>query len=124
MHELSVCRALLQQVTDIAEEHHAEEIKVIRLKIGPLAGIENELLLRAFPLVAHGTAAQHATLEITSMPVTILCQDCEEKSDVEINRLTCPHCNSSATQLISGDEMMLDSVILGQQSGAEERYVH
>ncbi len=125
MHELSVCRALLRQINQIAEEHLADDIKVIRLKIGPLAGIDSELLRRAFPLVSHGTAAQHATLEITSVPATIFCNDCEKKSDVvNINQLTCPHCNSTTTQLLSGDEMTLDSVILGQQSGTEERYVH
>jgi len=124
MHELSICRALLQQVNGIAEEHQADEVKVIRLRIGPLAGIECELLQRAFPLVSHGTAAQFATLEITTTPLTVYCDVCGRSSDVDPNQLACRHCRNCATQLTSGDEMMLESVILGELNETEKRYVH
>ena len=124
MHELSLCRGLLQQVNRIAEEHESSEIKSIHLKVGPLAGIEIELLKRAFPLVSHGTAAQHATLEITITPVTVFCDQCDRKCEVETNQLACQQCGNTATQLLSGDEMTLENIVLEQQESDKKHHVH
>lgn len=124
MHELSVCRALLQQVMEIAEEHRAEEISVIKLRIGPLSGIETELLRRSFPLVCHGTIAQNSALEIVSAPINLYCDRCDRQSEARNNQLQCRHCGSVKVQLLSGDEMVLESVVLGQQRDVEEHYVH
>ncbi len=115
MHEFSLCRGLLQQVIQIAEEHQASVIKSVHLKIGPLAGIEAELLKRSFPLVAHGTAAQDTRLEITAAKVTLFCIECRKKSDIKGVQLICPYCKCVNTKLLSGDEMTLDNVVLEQQ---------
>ena len=124
MHELALCRGLLQQVTRIAEEHQASAIKSIHLKVGPLAGIETELLKRSFPLVAHGTAAQEALLEITPVKATIQCDECDKKSELDNIQLICPHCQSTATTLLSGDEMTLENVVLEQQEVKATHHVH
>lgn len=124
MHEISICRALLQQVILIAEEHQAEEVKVIKLRIGHLSGIEAKLLQRSFPMVCHGTIAQNATLEIVTSAVSVYCDLCDLKSDVERDQLRCYNCDNPNVQLLSGDEMILESVTLGQQGETEERYVH
>ena len=49
MHELSVCQGLLDQVTGIARQHQATGVARIRLRIGPLSGVEPQLLQQAFP---------------------------------------------------------------------------
>jgi len=124
MHELALCRGLLQQLNQIADEHQASAIKSIHLKIGPLAGIEIELLKRSFPLVAHGTDAQDAALEITAIPATVQCQECDKKSEMEGIQFICPHCGSTATMLLSGDEMTLESVVLEQHEVKATHHVH
>jgi hydrogenase nickel incorporation protein HypA/HybF len=124
VHELTLCRGLLQQVTTIAEEHQASAIKSIHLKVGPLAGIEIELLKRSFPLVAHGTPAQEALLEITPAKATIHCDKCDVTSELDNIQLICPHCQSTATTLLSGDEMTLENVVLEQQEIKATHHVH
>jgi len=124
MHEISLCRGLLQQVIQISDEHQASVIKSIQLKIGPLSGVEVELLKRSFPLVSQGTAAQDATLEITIMPVTVQCNECKTKSDITGMELSCPHCDSASTTLLNGDEMTLENVVLEQHEVKVTHHVH
>ena len=118
MHELSICQALLEQVESIAREHHSARIERIVLRIGPLSGVEAPLLKQAYPLAAAGTVAEHARLDIESMPVRIRCRSCSTESEVAPNRLLCAACGDYRTDLISGDEMLLARVELLQPEAA------
>ncbi|GBE08062.1 MAG TPA: hydrogenase maturation nickel metallochaperone HypA [Gammaproteobacteria bacterium] len=112
MHELSICQSMLKQVNALARKHSASQVQSIHLQIGPLSGIEAELLMQSFPLVSAGTIAEGAELHIEKLPVRIRCQLCNKDSNVSVNQLICPHCGDSATQLLSGDEMFLHSIKL------------
>jgi hydrogenase nickel incorporation protein HypA/HybF len=107
MHELSVCLSLLQQVEKIAAERHAGAIDRIFIRIGPLSGIEPELLRKAYPLAAAGTVAGDAELIIDDAEVVVRCSECGAESRVPSNRLLCAQCGDFRTRLISGDEMIL-----------------
>lgn len=110
MHELSVCLSLLEQVERIAAEHGALRVERIRLRIGPLSGVEAPLLANAYPLAAAGTIAEAAELEFEPAPVRVHCSDCGQESDATPNRLLCAGCGSYHTRLTSGDEMLLASL--------------
>ncbi len=112
MHEISICQSMLRQVDAIAREHSARQVQSIHLQIGPLSGVEAELLMQSFPLVSAGTIAEGAELLIEKLPVRIRCHVCNRDSDASINHLICPVCGDTATQLLSGDEMFLHSVRL------------
>jgi hydrogenase nickel incorporation protein HypA/HybF len=112
MHELSVAQALVEQVENIARDRHAEYATKIRVKIGPLSGVVPELLASAFPLAAAGSAAEQAKLELTEAPIRVRCQTCGAESDAAANRLLCGKCGDWHTQVISGDELILESVEL------------
>lgn len=118
MHELAVCQGLMGQLEDIAAREQAERITRIRLRIGPLSGVEAQLLNDAFPIAAAGTLAEQAVLEIDEQPVRVRCTSCDRESDATPNRLLCAHCGDFRTQLISGDEMLLISVELERRESA------
>jgi len=107
MHELSLCLALLDQVTQIAAEHGAASVTRIVLNIGPLSGVEAALLQHAYPLAAVGTCAEHAELVIESTPIRVVCHDCGAETLATPNRLSCSICASTRTRLISGNELLL-----------------
>lgn len=112
MHELSVCRALIAQVEKAARQHGAAGVKTVRVRIGPLSGVEPGLLEQAFPLASRGTVAEGAQLAIERPPVRVRCQNCGADSDAAPNRLLCRECGSPRTRLASGDEMLLTGVEL------------
>lgn len=112
MHELSVCNALLEQVERVAREHGASRVARIVLRIGPLSGVEPDLLRRAYPLAAAGTVANDADLVIERSDVIVLCGECGEESVVRPNRLLCASCGDFRTNMVSGDELILQRVEL------------
>ena len=112
MHELAVCQALMDQVEQVAQREQARRVTTVTLQIGPLAGVEPQLLLDAWPIASAGGIAQGAELLIESMPLRVRCLVCGSESDASPNRLVCAECGNFRTQLLSGDELLLKSLEL------------
>jgi hydrogenase nickel incorporation protein HypA/HybF len=112
VHELSVAQALVEQVEGLMAEHGAQGVARIRLRIGPLSGVLPDLLATALPLAAAGTGVEGAELECVASPLRVRCQTCGAESDAQPNRLLCASCGDWHTQVISGDEMILERVEL------------
>ena len=112
MHELSICRSLIGQLDLISSQYPERKIAAIYMQVGPLSGVVPELLLDAFPLASIGTIAEDAELNCLESHVRVHCPDCGKDSNAAINNLTCPLCDNWLTQLISGDELILQRVEL------------
>ncbi|MEI6413347.1 MAG: hydrogenase maturation nickel metallochaperone HypA [Pseudomonadota bacterium] len=110
MHELAICQALLDQVRLLANREQATQVTAIRLRIGPLSGVEAALLINAFPLVAAGTLAEGAELTCDDAAVQVRCRDCRQEGEASLSCLLCPHCGGFHTQVIAGDELLLVSL--------------
>jgi hydrogenase nickel incorporation protein HypA/HybF len=110
MHELAVCQALIGQVESIAAEHHARQVNEIFVEIGPLSGVEPQLLEQAFDIASAGTIADGAKLVIRILPVRVSCRECGAITTALPSRLVCGVCGDWHTQLVSGDEMLLASL--------------
>ena len=110
MHELSICLALVETVQRIARDEEAHAVSRIVLNIGPLSGIEPDLLMNAYPLAAGGTIAADAEVLIERPPVVVQCSECGAESNAAANRLLCATCGGFRTRVVSGDEMILRSL--------------
>lgn len=117
MHELAICQALMNQVESIAFERNASSVITIVVGMGPLSGVEAQLLKHAYPVASAGTLAEGAELVIQNLPVRVKCTRCGMESDALPNKLVCKHCGDWRTSLVSGDELMLMSVELDISSG-------
>lgn len=112
MHELSVCLSLLDQVQAIAAERSASQVTRIELKIGPLSGVESELLRNAWPMASAGTIAVDAEFIVEEAAIVVRCSACKAETPARANRLICGDCGDFRTTVISGDEMILQRVEL------------
>jgi len=112
MHELSICNSLVSQVTKVAQSHHASAVTHIYLNVGLLSGVEPQLLQQAFPFASAETLADNAELHISMEPLEVRCLECFQTSKVTMQNLSCSHCQSWKTQLLSGDELTLARVEL------------
>ena len=112
MHELSVCQALVGQLEGVSAANGGGRVERVKLRIGPLSGIEAALLRQAFPLASAGTIAEGAALDIEPSPVVVQCHDCGARSDAAPNRMLCAECNGFRVRMVSGDELLLASVEL------------
>lgn len=112
MHELTICQALIDQLSLIAEKHVGKQIVEVNLKIGPLSGVVPNLLIDAFSIASQGSCAKQAKLNISKSDIVVRCKRCQSKSRVNMNKLVCHQCGDWQTELISGDEMLLERVEL------------
>ncbi len=112
MHELAVAQALVEQVESVIRQHRAQSASLIRVRIGPLSGVVSELLGNAFPLAAAGSRMEHAVLDLVAAPITVRCETCGAETEATMNRLVCGACGDWHTRIVSGDELVLESVEL------------
>ncbi len=118
MHELAVCQSLLDQVQMVAAENEGLRVSRITLMIGPLSGVVPDLLERAFTVACAGGIAAEAELVIHPVPVRVRCRSCGTEGEASPTRLVCRWCGDFHTDLLSGDELILQRVELTRDDAA------
>ena len=123
MHELSVCQELLSQVRATAHANGAASVGRITLRLGPLSGVEPELLQRAFEFARAGDLTGDAELVLEEAPVVIRCRRCGAQHETASNRLVCARCDDYHVDLVGGDELLLARIELHgvDTAGSAER---
>ena len=124
MHELAICQSLMEQVESIAAERNARCVTSIVVGIGPLSGVESQLLINAYPVASAGTIAEDAELIIRNLPIRVQCNRCGSESDAQPNKLVCSQCGDWRTTLLSGDELLLVSVELQRPEEGVQGVLH
>lgn len=109
MHERSLVRSLLRQVEQIAAEHHAEQVTEVTVEIGPLSGVEIELVRSAFDQLAG-----EMRLIIIEAALQIQCLQCDQVSELPGFVFRCRHCDSGRVKVIAGDDFRLVSLTLAE----------
>jgi hydrogenase nickel incorporation protein HypA/HybF len=124
MHELAICQSLMDQVEAIAEERGAVAVSSIVIGIGPLSGVEAQLLKNAYPVASAGTIAENAELVIEQLPIKVRCNQCGHEAEALPNKLSCQQCGDWRTTLVSGDELLLMRVELEKSTVPADNTVH
>lgn len=120
MHEMALAEGILQVVLDAAE---GETVRRISLRVGKLQMVVPDSLEFSFRLVAEGTPAAEAALEMEEIPVCMRCKRCGTESEMEMPPFSCRHCGETELEVVSGDEMLVDVVELASGSVIRRRAV-
>ncbi len=112
MHELSIAQNIIQIVGDHVPDGQKSEVRAVRVKIGKLSNILCDSLLFGFEALTRDTSLENARLEIDQIPLTIRCRECGEESVLEDYAFSCPRCESTAIQVVSGNELMVSEIEL------------
>lgn len=112
MHERSLVRSLLNQVERLRLEHHALSVDVVTVELGPLSGVEPELIRSAFEQLAPLQFTSTPRLDVQLIDLTIRCRKCKVEAAVPQITFQCPACFSSRVQVIRGDQFRLIDVSL------------
>lgn len=107
MHEMSICESIISVIEEQAVAQSFSKVNMVRLEIGPLAGIELEALRFSFDVVTRGGLAQNAKLEVIELPIDAWCMLCAEKVVVKERFDACPKCESYQVQISGGDELRI-----------------
>lgn len=105
MHEMSLAEGVLQIIEDAAHKQGFTRVKTVWLEIGQLACVEPESLRFAFDVVARGSIAQQARLEIIGRAGRGQCVKCSLEIPLAALYEACPGCGSYEIRVTGGDEM-------------------
>jgi hydrogenase nickel incorporation protein HypA/HybF len=107
MHEFGLCEGVLDAVQTRAS---GRTVTGIRVRCGVRHAVDPAAMAQAFGLVAAGTEAADATVEVVTVPATVTCHDCGSASESADVFAVCPRCKSAHVEVTGGDELVLESV--------------
>lgn len=114
MHEYSIVQALMEQVESIADDHNAEAVSKVTIKIGVMSGVEPHLLEIAFNTFKERTICDAAELVMNIQPLRVLCIECKMQSELERIQYCCPVCESLNVEVVDGEDMYLMSLEMNE----------
>jgi hydrogenase nickel incorporation protein HypA/HybF len=107
MHEFGLCEGVLAAVRQRAG---GRKVAGIRVRFGVRHAVDEESLAQAFGMVAEGTEAAGAAVELVTVPATMSCPDCGFSGETTDLLATCPRCAGTDVRISGGDEMVLESI--------------
>ena len=90
-----------------AGKQHFTRVKLVRLEIGALSGVEPDAMRFGFDVAMAGSVADGAILDIVETPGEAWCLSCSKPVPVEARYDACPECGSYQLQVTGGTEMKI-----------------
>ncbi len=112
MHEFSLTRSLCAQVAEIVRADGGGTVREIRVRCGPLSGVEPLLMREAFAILRREGPMAEAELRIIEEGLSARCDGCGRTFEPENFCFVCPHCGSPKTTAVSGDAVVIESVVV------------
>jgi len=110
MHEYSIALNLIEKAEEEARRRNASRVVKLKVKIGVFSGVEPLFLKEAFDVIEKGELFQETSLLLSEEEGKVKCLECEKTYSVKELPFSCPSCSSPAGILISGDDVILDSL--------------
>jgi hydrogenase nickel incorporation protein HypA/HybF len=114
MHEISLVRTIFRTLAENFPSEELDRIRVVQLKIGPLANVESILLQNAFEAVTEVDEPRFRKVKLTvnMVPILVQCPDCHQISTVENYRFVCGICGKPCGNVVQGNELLIERVEL------------
>ncbi|HDS09750.1 MAG TPA: hydrogenase maturation nickel metallochaperone HypA [Firmicutes bacterium] len=115
MHEVSIANHIYKIVlNELEKQEKFPKLQKIKLKIGKLSAVVPDALDFAWNAIVKGTNLENSILEIEEIPVILKCHDCKSEFNIEYPVFLCENCGSNNTELMSGDELDIVSLIIDE----------
>jgi hydrogenase nickel incorporation protein HypA/HybF len=115
MHEFGLCESILAVVEERAK---GRRVTGVRVRVGALHRVYDEAFGQAFSMVATGTVADGAELDLVVIPVQAKCRPHGHVTISDEQVVVCPECGSLELDRVGGDELILESIALEAPSPA------
>ena len=115
MHELAIAQNILEIVQQSVPENQAKSVRGIRIRVGQMSGIVPDSLDFCFSAIINDTDMQRARLAIEQVPTLSQCKTCANRFGIEDWIFTCPVCQSTNLELISGKELEIVEIELADE---------
>lgn len=107
MHEFGLCEGLLDSVRRRA---NGRPVARVRVRAGIRHAVDEGSMAQAFSLIAQGTEAEGAALDLVIVGARVACRTCGTEADTMDVLAVCPDCHGTDVKLSGGDELVLESI--------------
>jgi hydrogenase nickel incorporation protein HypA/HybF len=107
MHELSIASAVLEIACRRAE---GRPVTKVVLRVGHLRQVVPSSLAFSFELVAQGTLAEGAQLEMQTVPAVGICKHCDVETQLKAFPFQCAACGGFDLRIVAGDDLEVESI--------------
>ena len=111
MHEIGLAEAILEAVEKRAAGRPVSRAKI---RAGALLRVVEPSMDQAFRLVAEGTVAEGAAIDLVVTPAQVTCRSCGHQDGVYDPLAVCPACGGGDVDLSGGDELVLESIEIAE----------
>jgi hydrogenase nickel incorporation protein HypA/HybF len=119
MHEFSICEGLVEAVLKEMGKLDPPPDRLVRIRVvmGRLHQIVPDYLDQAFEVLARGTAAEGAEMNMEMLPVVGRCNACQWEGEVEPPFFRCGRCEALDLDVVKGKELYLDRMEVEYDDG-------
>jgi hydrogenase nickel incorporation protein HypA/HybF len=111
MHEASIAQNLIDAVRATIDEGKLPgKVKTIYLKVGKLTAVVPDYLTFMFTVLAEGGPLQGVSVQVEEVAVRGACAACGWEDQIDEPKFLCPRCDSGEIQILSGRELLIQSV--------------
>jgi len=115
MHEMSIARSIIDIVEQELAAHGGGRLQTVNITVGKLAAVAPEQLAWWFTIMVAETDMAGATLNVNTVPLGYRCASCGHEFVSEEMALTCPECGAEHPELVSGRELAVESLEVGDE---------
>lgn len=109
MHELALCRNIIDIVQEFTLTRHHKVIKNIYIEVGELVAVDKTAMLFNFAIVTKGTAIENAGLYIIDIPAMGKCELCGKMLKVCKRFEFCDNCQALLV-IVQGMELRVKEI--------------
>ncbi|WP_214412130.1 hydrogenase maturation nickel metallochaperone HypA/HybF [Sphaerisporangium fuscum] len=113
MHEFGIAESILAAVEGRAD---GRRVRRARVQVGALLRVAEPSINDAWAMVAEGTVAEGARLDLVTLPVRLICRACGKTATSVDPYAVCPSCGAADVDSEGGDDLVLESIQLAEAS--------
>jgi hydrogenase nickel incorporation protein HypA/HybF len=111
VHEYGIAESILAAVEGRAD---GRRIRRARVQVGAMLRVAEPSINEAFAMVAAGTVAEGARLDLVTLPVRLTCRACGNTATSVDPYAVCPACGDTDVDTEGGDDLVLESIQLAE----------
>lgn len=111
MHEFGIAEAILNAVENRAD---GRRVLQARVRAGAMLRITEPVINQAFSMVAEGSPAEGAHVELVVVPVRLSCRSCGHTAESTDPFAVCPGCGGTDIDTEGGDDLVLESIQMAE----------
>lgn len=111
MHELGIVFYIIKDVKEVAVENGSRHVSKVVMNIGEVSTVIPSYLTDCWEwAVKKEELLTGCKLEVITTPAVTYCEDCGKEYPTVQHGKICPHCNSTNTWLLRGNEVEIKEI--------------